>query len=327
VLVLATLVLVAPARSTAQGTQRGIYHRVQRGESFELIARRYRVSVYDIARANRLNPNHRLVAGSALFIPGARAPVSSVPVVEQPRRVVSASTNPPARPAAAPDTVTVRRGESLWAIAKRHGTTVAALAAANGLHQDAALEVSQVLRLPGGAATGGQGGTSTTGGARESAGESRGGAILGPASPPAPPPRETRPPAGSSNPGRPSARGFIWPAEGPVTREYENTTDSKHFGVDIAVPVGTPVRAARDGTVVYSSDSITAYGNMVIIEHDGGLASCYAFNERNAVRENQRVRRGDVVAYSGNDGNTAQPRVHFQIRRNGDAVNPRPYLP
>ncbi len=112
-----------------------------------------------------------------------------------------------------------------------------------------------------------------------------------------------------------------------MLKGYEKTSTSKHFGVDIAAPVGTPVRAARDGVVVYAGRTISAYGNMVIVNHEGGLATCYAYNSEVMVRVDQRVARGQVIARSGDDGPDGRAYLHFQIRRRGDAIDPLPYLP
>lgn len=99
------------------------------------------------------------------------------------------------------------------------------------------------------------------------------------------------------------------------------------MGLDIGVPYGTEVRAARSGTVVYSDDSIPYYNAMIIISHDDGFATCYAQNSRLLVREGQRVQQGQVIARSGNSGMGGNPYLHFELRKNSEAVNPEPYLP
>lgn len=110
-------------------------------------------------------------------------------------------------------------------------------------------------------------------------------------------------------------------------RRFANNNSEKSFGINIAAPLGTDVRAARDGVVTYAKDSIKAYGRMVIVEHDDGLASCYAHNRRLVVREGERVRQGQVIAEVGDSGRGGTAALHFEIRRRGVAVNPEEYLP
>ncbi len=129
------------------------------------------------------------------------------------------------------------------------------------------------------------------------------------------------------DPLRPSRRGFVWPVEGRVVKRYTNTSEEKCFGIRISAPLGSEVRAARDGRVVFASDSIPAYGRMVILEHDEGMATCYAHTRRLLVREGDRVRQGQVVAEVGDTLRGGVPMLHFEIRRRGIAVNPEEYLP
>lgn len=309
------LLLAAPLASQS-GAQRGFYYRVQEGETLDQIARTHRVSAYEIARQNRLDVRARPAPGTRLWIPGSPAPAASRPAAASPTRSSTPANRPattPQRSSTSPGTVVVQRGDSLWRIANQHGTTVSALADANGLARDAMLEIGQVLHLPGSPGT--RSGGDTTPRRAEPARDQQ--AAPSPA-------REIR---GGSGQIRTSSRGYSWPVEGRVIRRFENRASSKHFGLDIAVPVGTEVRAARDGTVVYAGSTISAYGNMVIIRHDDNFATCYAHNRSIRVRVDQRVQRGDVIALSGDTGRGSEPHLHFQIRRNGDAVDPMPFLP
>jgi len=126
---------------------------------------------------------------------------------------------------------------------------------------------------------------------------------------------------------QPSRRGFIWPTEGRVIRRFVNSPSEKSYGIDIAAPLGSEVRAARDGKIVFADNSIAAYGRMVIVEHDDSLASCYAHNRRLLVRVGDRVKQGQVIAEVGNSGRSSIAALHFEIRRRGTAVNPEDYLP
>ncbi|MDK2972056.1 MAG: hypothetical protein PWP23_1811 [Candidatus Sumerlaeota bacterium] len=322
------LPLLLAAAFAVPAAAQGFYYRVQKGDTIDTVARRFRITAYDIARENRIRVNDRLVAGSQIWVPGSPAPrVPSSSSSSSHSRSVQVSSR--SAPVAAPSqsatlppgsVLTVRPGDSLWKLAEEHGTTVAALAAANGLSTRAGLQVGQKLRLPGGG--------------EASAVESPFEAI---SPPPRPAPVSTPAPrttssssqksSSSTSTSKVSARGYSWPVEGTILRRFENGLTSKHVGLDIAVPEGTPVRAARDGVVIYAGDSISAYGQMVIIKHDNQYATCCAFNRRILVKVNDRVKRGQIIAESGEGRKGAEAYVHFQLRRNGEAIDPAPFLP
>lgn len=116
-----------------------------------------------------------------------------------------------------------------------------------------------------------------------------------------------------------------WPVSGPVTSGFGPRWGRMHEGIDIAVPEGTPVRAAAAGTVIYA-DWLGGYGNLVVVDHGGGLSTAYAHNSSFAVSVGQSVAAGEVVSYSGNTGNSSGPHVHFEVRVGGSAVDPLGYL-
>jgi murein DD-endopeptidase MepM/ murein hydrolase activator NlpD len=128
----------------------------------------------------------------------------------------------------------------------------------------------------------------------------------------------TSPP--SSNPG-----GYQWPVSGPVTSPFGWRWGRLHEGIDIAVPSGTPVHASAAGTVIYAS-WMDGYGNFVIVDHGGGIATAYGHNTSVAVAVGQSVAQGEVIAYSGSTGHSTGPHVHFEVRVNGQAVDPLGYL-
>ncbi len=123
----------------------------------------------------------------------------------------------------------------------------------------------------------------------------------------------------------PSPGGFSWPVSGAVTSSFGPRWGRMHEGIDIAVPSGTPVGASAAGTVIHVG-WLGGYGNLVVVDHGNGLSTAYAHNSSIAVALGQQVAQGQVLAYSGNTGNSSGPHVHFEVRVNGAAVDPLGYL-
>jgi len=126
--------------------------------------------------------------------------------------------------------------------------------------------------------------------------------------------------------GAPVAGGFEWPVRGKIYSSFGPRTNGHNDGLDIAAQRGTPVKAARDGVVIYS-DRLAGYGKVVILEHSRGYTTVYAHNDRNLVRKGDHARRGDTIATVGSTGRASRPHLHFEIRKNNVARNPRYYLP
>lgn len=135
----------------------------------------------------------------------------------------------------------------------------------------------------------------------------------------------------------PSPEGFIGPLDGgwrdKVTSEFgyrDNPTGAGgegHTGLDMAVPIGTDVRAVKDGKVLFVRYKQTGYGYHVAIDHGGGLVTMYAHCSEILVTEGQNVSAGDVIAKSGNTGRSTGPHLHLEVIQDGVPQNPRDYLP
>ena len=123
----------------------------------------------------------------------------------------------------------------------------------------------------------------------------------------------------------PSASGFIWPVSGPVTSPFGMRWGRMHTGIDIGVPYGTPIHAAASGRVIYAGWE-SGYGNFVIIDHGHGLATAYGHQSRIAVSNGQSVTQGQVIGYVGCTGHCFGPHLHFEVRVNGQPVDPMGYL-
>jgi len=123
----------------------------------------------------------------------------------------------------------------------------------------------------------------------------------------------------------PSSAGLIWPVNGPITSPFGPRWGSFHPGIDIGVPYGTPIEAAAAGTVIYCGWE-SGYGNLVVIDHGGDLATAYGHQSRIAVSCGQHVDQGQVIGYVGCTGYCFGPHLHFEVRVNGETVNPLSYL-
>jgi murein DD-endopeptidase MepM/ murein hydrolase activator NlpD len=123
----------------------------------------------------------------------------------------------------------------------------------------------------------------------------------------------------------PSSSGLIWPVNGPVTSPFGYRWGRLHAGIDIGVPYGTPIHAAASGTVVLAG-WVGGYGNYTCIDHGGGLATCYAHQSSFAVSTGAHVTQGQVIGYVGSTGHSFGPHLHFEVRINGNPVDPLGYL-
>jgi len=123
----------------------------------------------------------------------------------------------------------------------------------------------------------------------------------------------------------PSASGLIWPVNGPVTSPFGYRWGRLHAGIDIGVPYGTPIHAAAAGTVVLAAWT-GGYGNYTCLDHGGGLATCYAHQSSYAVSAGAQVTQGQVIGYVGSTGHSFGAHLHFEVRINGNPVDPLGYL-
>lgn len=183
---------------------------------------------------------------------------------------------------------TVGSGDNLWDIARAYQVKTQDIVEANQLADPSALKIGQKLVIPGAQAVAAQ--------------------------------RYQL--VGSNGQLR---RAFAWPTKGRVSSRFGTRWGRMHYGLDLAVPTGTPVRAAADGRVTWSGSRGT-YGNLVIVDHGSHVETRYAHNSRLAVKAGDRVQRGQIIAYSGNTGRSTGPHVHFEIRYRGKAVDPEKYL-
>lgn len=116
---------------------------------------------------------------------------------------------------------------------------------------------------------------------------------------------------------------FRWPARGRIIQGFSSGGND---GINIAVPEGTPVKAAEGGQVAYAGSELKGYGNLVLIRHPNGFVTAYAHNGELDVKRGDTVKRGQTIAKSGQSGNVGSPQLHFELRKGATPVDPTNYL-
>lgn len=188
--------------------------------------------------------------------------------------------------------IIVKKGDTLYGISRTYGVDVNLLARQNSLRPPYHLAVDQKLVVAQGSAK------------RQVTRRSL-------ASPP--------PPTLSG--------GFLKPVDGRIISGFGAKKNGLHNdGINIAIPAGTPVRAAENGVVVYAGNDLPGFGNLLLVRHGNGYVTAYAHTQSFLVKQGSRVKRGQVIAKSGRSGNVSEPQLHFEIRRGSRAINPEKLL-
>lgn len=225
----------------------------------------------------------------------------------------------------------VKSGETLYSIAWRYGRDYRELGDANDIDPPYNIKAGQVLRLDvrGNVTSSGQ--NDRTRKPVASAPKERSAAVASPRPAPRPEPKpkvSKAPDKSSSLTGQNQTVANIswrWPHVGTVIAGY-STSGKVNKGIDIAGKEGDSVRAAATGNVVYAGSGLLGYGNLIIVNHNEHYLSAYAHNRKILVQEGEDVKAGQVIAELGSSG-TDRPKLHFEIRKNGNPVDPAHYLP
>jgi murein DD-endopeptidase MepM/ murein hydrolase activator NlpD len=241
---------------------------------------------------------------------------------------------------AAGATVTVAKGDTLYAIARRSGVSVPTLIALNGLQAPYTLYPGDQLRVGGGRTHTVAKGDTLYGISRSYgvdlhslAGANAlappyalavGQVLVVPGGSAATPVRQTV--LDVALPAREGA-GFAWPLQGAVLSTFGPKPGGLHNdGINIKARSGDPIRAAEAGVVVYAGNGLKSYGNLVLVRHAGGWVTAYAHADRILVGRGDTVKKGDVIAWAGQTGGVPEPQLHFEIRKGTAAVDPLKYL-
>lgn len=347
------LMLAAPL-AAAQGT-----YTVQPGDTLSGLAVRFGITEDALLSANMLTGSD-LLAGAVLNVPSADsytvkpgdtlsgvATETGIPVEElmaingltDTTLVIGQELTLGGAAPSRPLTVTVEAGESLWTLAERYGVSVSNLSSANGLQEDTLLAVGDTLNVPGvyaDAVPSDQGGgaeprvTVEAGQSLSEIAEVHGTSVgalmaLNELDSDLLNPGDTLllPPAAGAS----GSNVLIWPLEGVITSYFgpRNLLGmTYHYGLDIDGRTGDPIMAAMSGTVTYSGWN-GGYGYCVIVERDG-VEYYYGHASELDVSVGEEVVVGDVIAKVGSTGNSTGSHLHFEIRIEGQSVDPLPYL-
>jgi murein DD-endopeptidase MepM/ murein hydrolase activator NlpD len=124
-----------------------------------------------------------------------------------------------------------------------------------------------------------------------------------------------------------SQPSFRWPVKGRIITAFgAKANGGQNDGINLAVPEGTPIKAADDGVVAYAGSELKGYGNLVLIRHANGYVSAYANASELLVKRGDTIKRGQVIAHAGQTGNVTSPQLHFEIRKGSTPVDPTKYL-
>ena len=287
------------------------------------------MSTASILHANGYKGPRALSPGQQLIIPRQTVAAAPAPAVAAPA----------SKPVAAASSVhIVNRGDTLNSIARRNNVPVAELAKANNLDQSAKLSLGMKLTVPGAK-------TAAAPRRRRAAPPLPAAALAPPATrsmaPAGTPPQAARlasattqveeKPAAEFPVKSSEATGalptFRWPVRGKVITGYGAKTNGKaNDGINVAVPEGTPVKAAEDGVVAYSGNELKGYGNLVLVRHSNGYVTAYAHASELLVKRGDTIKRGQIIAKSGQSGEVGSPQLHFEIRKGSSPVDPLQFL-
>ena len=327
---------------------------VKSGDSLYSLASQYGVPQKQLLSANQFGSAADIRAGRVIVIPHRVALAPNATIKPTPVSYTPPAAREPAAAAVA-GTHTVVAGDTLYSIARQHGTTVSQLVALNNLPSAESIRIGQTLKVHGDA------GHATVAAAKPVPGSqptrvasldpkvkipavpevkepplaSTAGAPTVPAVPTVPViqggSNDTAAASAAidraADPGSATGTEFRWPVRGRIIAGFGTKPNGeKNDGINLAVPEGTAVKAAEAGTVIYAGNELEGYGNLILIRHADGWVSAYANNRDLTVTRGAKVHRGETIAHAGMTGAVTSPQVHFELRKGAKAVNPLNYL-
>lgn len=275
---------VEPITPRSSSQRHGTYV-VRPGYTLYRVAREENIPIRSLIEANNLQPPYALRSGQHLIIPSARFHV-------------------------------VRRGDTVYSISRTYGVDMATLTRTNHMQHPYTIKLGQKLLLPSKVNSQVASASSET--------------------PSAPSVPERRPvdanyPAPAASlpkaplPAPPTIDGdFVWPAQGRIISSFGAKENGMHNdGINIALPAGTPVKAAQSGVVAYAGNELKGYGNLLLVRHANGWMTAYAHNSKLLVKRGDTVMRGQTISLAGSTGSVTSSQLHFEVRKGAKAVDPR----
>jgi len=325
----------SPAAGNGWSWEGGTAITVARGDTIMSLSRRYGVPAPAIEQANGLSPHAPLKPGQRLVIPkytGNATPVTAANTAADPVTTGSTRGNP-----AGQFVHVINPGETLMALSRKYNKSLGEIARANNLPINHRVQIGERIVIPGLRANNTQMAAAAP---RPAAPQMQPVPAAQPqrmvaAEPPAQnSARVVTPAAGNPEPAKAAdadeptgATGFRWPVRGRVIAGFgPKPTGQQNDGINLAVPEGTPVKAADDGTVAYAGNELKGYGNLVLIRHANGYVTAYAHASELLVKRGDTVKRGQVIAKSGQTGNVTSPQLHFEVRKGATPVDPMQHL-
>jgi murein DD-endopeptidase MepM/ murein hydrolase activator NlpD len=302
---------------------------VKSGETLDSIARAHGVPVSALMEANHITAPRAVYPGEHLVIPRYRSATAALPPQTRIATTAPAPVAPPRGGLVAPSGVhVVAAGETLNSIARLYGKPVGAIARANNLSPDTRVQVGQRIVVP----EMGERRTPAPAPERVEAPQPAPTTVATVESPHSARVAEPSEPVEADNPVKAqqaanATPSFRWPVRGRIIAAFGPRPNGlQNDGINLAVPEGTPVKAAEDGVVAYAGSELKGYGNLVLIRHANGYVTAYANASELMVKRGDSVKRGQVIAKSGETGNVTSPQLHFEIRKGATPVDPSQYL-
>src|SRR3954468_17549287 len=325
---------------------------VAQGETLDSIARRHGVPPHAILQANNMSPASQIQPGQRLVIPRVQHQMAAPQVAAPATRVAGPVLAP-----AGNGSHVVAPGDTIYSLGRRYHLTPMAIAKANNVGLDHHLKVGDRIAIPG------QAGAPRLAmpaqqaappqptprvAAKPQTPAPQSPAIQQPApkmaqAKPAQPQVAQKEPAPTANIVAPAAdplpepaqtgttggsnTSFRWPVKGKVIQGFgPKQGGGQNDGINVAVPEGTPIKAAEDGVVAYAGSELKGYGNLVLVRHSNGFVTAYAHASELAVKKGETIKRGQVIGKAGATGNVNAPQLHFEVRKGATPVDPMQYL-
>ena len=313
---------------------------VAQGDTVDVVARRYGVPPTAIMHANNITAQAALYPGQHLVIP--RYVVSAAATPSPPHsRVASAAPLKPVHapaslPAASPGGVhVVAPGETLSKISRLYHKPIGVIARANNIRPTAPLKIGDRLTIPGlrtsntkptASPVVAQARAKVSDAAKEVVTEHHTASLASSSSEPVAA-TELAKDHGKKAEGTGALPTFRWPANGRVIASFGTSPNGvQNDGINLALPEGTSVKAAEDGVVAYAGNELKGYGNLILVRHPNGYVTAYAHAKELLVKRGDPIKRGQVIARSGQTGNVNAPQLHFEIRKGASPLDPMRFL-